>query len=183
MKFFFPVVLFLSSSTTSLGQSLKATAAAARSIKDAAGAGNFTEIAMRASRGNAPDWKTNYDEYVKYVDPDDLGFVIKLNSEGTRHTERGEDYGFMCRGKKCEEDDWLVTNHVRCIILVLNEFFFYLVFGLHLLTNIILACAYSLLYTDQQQRGKVSLRIRPTCLPCGFWTDQSQNERSLLRSR
>ena len=115
MKFIFTVVLLLSAATApSLGQSLKATAAAAESIQDAAGAGHSFD------RGSAPDWKTNYDEYVKYVDPDDLGFVIKLNSEGTRHTERGEDYGFMCRGKKCEEDDWLVTNHVSYIVFVLG---------------------------------------------------------------
>lgn len=127
MKLIFPAVLLLSVPTTpSFGQSLKATAAAANAIKDAADGGDSDGITTAGV--SPPDWKTNYEEYVKLVDPDNLGFVIKLKSEGTRHAERGEDYGFMCRKKKCEKGDWLVTNHVRCIIFVSDKFFFDLYF-------------------------------------------------------
>ena len=67
------------------------------------------------SSTNAVDWKVGYEAYRQKVDPDNLGFVVKLHSEGTRHAERGADYGLMCRGKECEKDDWLVTNHVSIL--------------------------------------------------------------------
>jgi len=199
------VALLLSASATpslaALGH-LKATAAAAQAMKDGGNAiGSSTDLAdmgdnSRYVRPDPPDWRSHYDDYVRYVDPDGMGFVIQLHSEGTRHTERGEDYGFMCRGKKCEEGDWLVTNHVRACVrsnddvrmgfgyarAMCGQYHTCICRSHPFLSHFCLPITLRM-PIDQQQRGKVPLRVHSPSLAYGCWADQSQDERSLFRSR